>query len=300
MKTEYHKPVLLEAAVVGLNIRPQGTYVDVTFGGGGHSRAIIDQLNEKGRLFGFDQDADAFNNAIEDVRFEFIAANFTHLSRYLKYHRVEKVSGILGDFGVSSHQFDTGERGFSIRSEGRLDMRMNQSQQRDAHQVINHYSENELSQLFFQYGELKNAKNLARTIVVSRMDHEINTTSDLIETVRSLVPKRIENKFLAQLFQALRIEVNDELDVIKSFLIQASEALEPGGRLVCISYHSLEDRLVKRFFQTGSFDGELRKDFFGNPIRPLKKIGKLVVPSKQEIKENSRARSAKLRIAEKL
>ena len=300
MRTKYHNPVLLKATLEGLNIFPNGVYVDVTFGGGGHSRAILKQLNEEGRLLGFDQDLDALDNSIDDPRFEFIASNFSHLSQYLKYHHVDGVAGILADFGVSSHQFDTQERGFSIRAEGRLDMRMNQSQDLNAHYIINKYTELDLTRIFFQYGELKNSKAVARAIVSKRGKSDIRTTLDLINIVNPLIPKKFENKILAQLFQALRIEVNDELEIIKLFLKQATETLLPGGRLVCISYHSLEDRLVKRYFQTGSFEGELKKDFYGNPIKPLKKIGKLIIPSAQEINENRRARSAKLRIAEKI
>ena len=299
MTTQYHKPVLLQSSLEGLNIKPDGVYVDVTFGGGGHSRALLDRLNENGRLFGFDQDVDAKKNKIEDTRFAFIAANFSHLTQYLKFYKINGVDGILADFGVSSHQFDTGERGFSIRIEARLDMRMNQTQELDAYKVINEYDEAALGDLFFNYGELRNAKILARNIVLARSEKPIVTTQDLIMIVRPLVPERIENKILAQLFQAIRIEVNNELKVLQSFLIQAVDALKPGGRLVCISYHSLEDRLVKRFFQSGNFNGELKKDFFGNPLVQLQRIGKLIVPTAQEIKENGRARSAKLRIAEK-
>ena len=298
--TQYHNPVLLKESIEGLAIRPNGTYVDVTFGGGGHSKRILENLNEEGRLLGFDHDVDTLVNNIDDSRFNFVAANFSHLMQYLKYHKIIKVDGILADFGVSSHQFDTQERGFSIRTDARLDMRMNQLQELDAHKVINSYPEDKLRMLFFSYGELKNSKTIARSIVTARKENEITTTMDLIELVRPLIPKQIENKILAQLFQALRIEVNDELEAMKSFLIQAKEVLVERGRLVCISYHSLEDRLVKRYFQTGSFDGELEKDFYGNPIKPLKKIGKLIVPSSEEVKENRRARSAKLRIAEKI
>jgi len=298
--TQYHNPVLLEASVEGLNIIPNGTYVDVTFGGGGHSKAILNCLDVGGRLLGFDQDIDAFKNALVDSRFDLIHSNFSNLSQYLKYHKVIPVEGILADFGVSSHQFDTRERGFSIRLDARLDMRMNQSQPLDAFEVINKYSEEDLRALFYAYGELKNSKAIAAKIVDGREERAIESSMDLIDLLRPLVPRRIENKIFAQIFQALRIEVNDELEVLKSFLIQATTALAKGGRLVCISYHSLEDRLVKRFFQTGSFEGELKKDFYGNPIKPLAKIGKLIVPQKEEIKVNGRARSAKLRIAEKL
>jgi 16S rRNA (cytosine1402-N4)-methyltransferase len=299
MTTQYHKPVLLQSSLEGLNIKPDGVYVDVTFGGGGHSRALLDRLDENGRLFGFDQDPDALKNKIEDSRFTFINANFSHLSQYLKFYKINGVDGILADFGVSSHQFDTSERGFSIRTEGRLDMRMNQTQELDAYTLINEYDEAALSDVFFNYGELRNAKILARNIVLARSEKPIVTTQDLITVVRPLVPERIENKILAQLFQAIRIEVNNELEVLQTFLLQAVDALNPGGRLVCISYHSLEDRLVKRFFQSGNFNGELKKDFYGNPLVQLERIGKLIVPTEQEIKENGRARSAKLRIAEK-
>ena len=297
--TQYHNPVLLQSSLEGLKVRPQGTYVDVTFGGGGHSRAILDQLDANGRLFGFDQDADAALNTIEDSRFEFIPANFGHLTQYLKFHKIEEVDGILADFGVSSHQFDTGSRGFSIRMESRLDMRMNQAQILDAYAVVNGYEEDALTKVFFDYGELRNAKILARTIVNARSENKLVTTQDLITVVQSLVPQRIENKILAQLFQAIRIEVNNELEVLQSFLNQAVSVLKPGGRLVCISYHSLEDRLVKRFFQSGNFEGKIQKDFYGNPLVQLQKVGKLIVPSEEEVKSNGRARSAKLRVAEK-
>lgn len=299
MTIQYHKPVLLQSSLEGLNIKPDGVFVDVTFGGGGHSRALLDRLDENGRLFGFDQDPDALKNKIEDSRFTFIVANFSHLSQYLKFYKINGVDGILADFGVSSHQFDTSERGFSIRIEGRLDMRMNQTQELDAYTLINEYDEAALSDVFFNYGELRNAKILARNIVLARSEKSIVTTQDLITVVRPLVPERIENKILAQLFQAIRIEVNNELEVLQTFLLQAVDALNPGGRLLCISYHSLEDRLVKRFFQSGNFNGELKKDFYGNPLVQLERIGKLIIPTEQEIKENGRARSAKLRIAEK-
>jgi|TARA_X000000950_G_scaffold33692_1_gene36216 16S rRNA (cytosine1402-N4)-methyltransferase len=299
MMTQYHNPVLLKEALLGLNIKPEGIYVDVTFGGGGHSRALLEQLNEQGRLFAFDQDEDTFANKIEDSRFKFIAANFGHLSHYLKYHGIPTVDGILADFGVSSHQFDEASRGFSTRKEGRLDMRMNQNQNLDAEQVLNQYPEEALSGLFFHYGELRNAKKLANKIVSFRTEHKLETTADLIRAVQPWVPQRIENKVLAQIFQAVRIEVNDELGVLKSFLEQAASALLPGGRLVCISYHSLEDRLVKRYMQNGNFEGREEKDFYGNPLGVFRKIGRLRVPSAEEVKRNSRARSAKLRIAEK-
>ena len=297
--TQYHNPVLLKEALQGLNIQPEGIYVDVTFGGGGHSRAILEQLNSEGKLFGFDQDADASKNALKDDRFTFVAANFSHLAQYLKFYKVSAVDGIFADFGVSSHQFDKGSRGFSIRKEGRLDMRMNQSQTLNAYQVLNEYSSEQLAQIFSQFGELRNAKKIANKLVEVRSENNIETTTDLIKAVKSLIPQRFENKILAQIFQAVRIEVNQELEVLKAFLEQANSVLKPKARLVCISYHSLEDRIVKRFFQTGNFEGKEEKDVYGNSLSPLLKIGKLLVPSEGEIQENSRARSAKLRIAEK-
>jgi len=297
--TQYHNSVLLKEALQGLKIKPEGIYVDVTFGGGGHSRAILEELNSEGKLFGFDQDADASKNALKDDRFTFVAANFSYLAQYLKFYKVSAVDGILADFGVSSHQFDKGSRGFSIRKEGRLDMRMNQSQTLNAYQVLNEYSSEQLAQIFSQFGELRNAKKIANKLVEVRSENNIEMTTDLIKAVKSLIPQRFENKILAQIFQAVRIEVNQELEVLKAFLEQANSVLKPKARLVCISYHSLEDRIVKRFFKTGSFEGNEEKDFYGNSLSPLLKIGKLLVPSEGEIQENSRARSAKLRIAEK-
>jgi 16S rRNA (cytosine1402-N4)-methyltransferase len=299
MMTQYHNSVLLKEALQGLKIKPEGIYVDVTFGGGGHSRAILEELNSEGKLFGFDQDADASKNALKDDRFTFVAANFSHLAQYLKFYKVSAVDGILADFGVSSHQFDKGSRGFSIRKEGRLDMRMNQSQTLNAYQVLNEYSSEQLAQIFSQFGELRNAKKIANKLVEVRSENNIEMTTDLIKAVKSLIPQRFENKILAQIFQAVRIEVNQELEVLKAFLEQANSVLKPKARLVCISYHSLEDRIVKRFFKTGSFEGNEEKDFYGNSLSPLLKIGKLLIPSEGEIQENSRARSAKLRIAEK-
>ena len=297
--TQYHNPVLLRSSLEGLNIKPDGVYVDVTFGGGGHSRAILEKLNKNGRLFAFDQDQDAAVNIISDSRFEFIAANFSYLSQYLKFFKIKGVDGILADFGVSSHQFNTSGRGFSIRKDGRLDMRMNQSQTLDAYKIVNEYEEEALSNIFFNYGELQNAKSLARSIAVARSEKELVSTQDLITVLIPLVSQRIKNKVLAQIFQAIRIEVNAELDALQSFLVQAEAFLNSGGRLVCISYHSLEDRLVKRFFQSGNFEGEVKKDFYGNPQVRLERVGKLIVPDDEEIKNNGRARSAKLRIAEK-
>ena len=300
MKTQYHNPVLLDATLQGLAIRQDGVYVDATFGGGGHSNAILSALGEQGKLFGFDQDVDAKNNAISDLRFSFVAANFSHLKHYLKFHKISKVDGILADFGVSSHQFDTDHRGFSTRSDARLDMRMNQEQSLDAFQVVNHYSESELSAVFFNYGELRNARRIATLLVKARDEGPITSTFQFKAIIQSIIPERYENKVFAQLFQAIRIEVNKELEVIQTFLQQAVEVLKPQGRLVCISYHSLEDRLVKRFIQSGNFNGTVEKDFYGNPISPMQKVGKLIVPTAEEITINSRARSAKLRIAEKI
>ena len=297
--TQYHNPVLLKETLKGLKIKSEGVYVDVTYGGGGHSKGIIGLLGESGRLFGFDQDNDAFANRIDDPRFEFIAANFSHLNQYLKYHGVKFVDGILADFGVSSYQFDNKDRGFSIRNEGRLDMRMNQSQNLDAFHVLNEYSKDAISKLLFNYGELRNSKKIAEIIFSARSEYQIETTKDLINLLMPMVPMKSKNKFLARIFQAIRIEVNDELRVLKAFLKQSAEILRPGGRLVCISYHSLEDRLVKRFIKSGNFEGKEEKDFFGNSLSPLFKIEKLKLPSQEEIKNNSRARSAKLRIGEK-
>ena len=299
MMTQYHNPVLLKETLEGLKIKSEGVYVDVTYGGGGHSKEIMSLLSESGRLFGFDQDNDAYTNRIDDSRFEFVAANFSHLTQYLKYHRVKFVDGILADFGVSSYQFDNGDRGFSIRNEGRLDMRMNQSQNLDAFHVLNQYPKDAISKLLFNYGELRNSKKIAEIIVSARSEYQIETTKDLINILIPLVPMKSQNKFLAKIFQAIRIEVNDELSVLKAFLKQSADMLRPGGRLVCISYHSLEDRLVKRFIKSGNFEGKEEKDFFGNSLSPFFKIGKLKVPSQDEIKNNSRARSAKLRIGEK-
>ena len=300
MIMSYHKPVLLEAAVTGLQIIPSGVYVDVTFGGGGHSCAILSQLGSEGRLYGFDQDPDALENVPSDDRFELIPANFSFLQQYLKFKGVTEVAGVLADFGVSSHQFDQVDRGFSTRYEGPLDMRMNPNQGLDAAEVINTYSEDQLAGLFFQYGELRIARKLAAAIVSERFQQTFQTTLQLKTLVASMVPERFLNKTAAQVFQAIRIEVNQELEVIKQFLEQAVAVLKPGGRLVCISYHSLEDRLVKRFIREGQFEGAAPVDFYGNKDCPLRKVGGLVVPSAEEIKENNRARSAKMRIAERI
>lgn len=298
--TKFHNPVLLNEAIQGLKISPNGVYVDATFGGGGHSKSILEMLNKEGRLLSFDQDEDTYENKINDSRFKFISANFNHLSQYLKYYGIESVDGVLADFGVSSHHFDTASRGFSIRKKGRLDMRMNQNQKLDAHYVINNYEEIDLNNLFFNYGEVRNSKKISKQILSSREKRVINTTSDLVELLKPLMPFRYQKKFLAQIFQAIRIEVNNEIEVLKSFLEQATKSLKTGGRIVCISYHSLEDRCVKRYIQFGNFEGKDEKDLYGNSLRVLRKIGKVVVPSEKEIIINKRARSAKMRIAEKI
>ena len=295
--SEYHNPVLLNESIDALAIKQNGVYVDVTFGGGGHSREILDRLGENGKLFGFDQDPDALNNLIDDRRFVLIPENFRYISRFLRFHGIRKVDGILADLGVSSHQFDEAERGFSIRFEGDLDMRMNQKSKKSAKEIVNNYSEEKLAEILFLYGELRNSRKLARTIVHERGNQKIETSFQLKEVLKAFLPKAKEHKILAQIFQAIRIEVNEELDVLKEFLEQIPNLLKEDGRLSVISYHSLEDRLVKRFIRTGLFKGEPEKDVFGNSNEPLKKVGKLIVPSQEEIKINNRARSAKLRIA---
>jgi 16S rRNA (cytosine1402-N4)-methyltransferase len=296
---EYHNPVLLHASVDGLNIKPDGVYVDVTFGGGGHSKEILSRLGPNGKLFAFDQDEDALANTIPDERFTLINENFRFIKRFLRFYGVKEVDGILGDLGVSSHQFDVAERGFSTRFDADLDMRMSQKNDLNAYRVVNEYDEANLKRVFLDYGELKNAPALARTIVEAREHRLIKTTDELKEVLMKFLPERVRNKILAQIYQAIRIEVNQEMDVLKEFLEQSLEILKPGGRLSVISYHSLEDRLVKRFIKNGMFEGEPERDFFGNFSVPFKTIGKLFVPDNEEIKLNSRARSAKLRIAEK-
>ncbi|MGB7787096.1 MAG: 16S rRNA (cytosine(1402)-N(4))-methyltransferase RsmH [Salinimicrobium sp.] len=296
----YHNPVLLKETVDGLNIQPSGVYVDVTFGGGGHSREILSRLGSNGKLYAFDQDKDALENAIDDERFQLINENFRFIKRFLRFYRVKKVDGILGDFGVSSHQFDVAERGFSTRFESKLDMRMNQDSSLSAFEVVNNYEEKQLRAVLFNYGELRNAPKIARTIVSARKEGEIATSERLKEVLQPFLPAGKEHKILAQIYQAIRIEVNQEIEVLKEFLLQTPGLLKTGGRLSLISYHSLEDRLVKRFIRSGMFEGEPEKDFYGNISVPLKKVGKLIVPSSEEIKVNNRARSAKLRIAEKI
>ncbi|CAM1355788.1 16S rRNA (cytosine(1402)-N(4))-methyltransferase RsmH [Tenacibaculum ascidiaceicola] len=293
----YHSPVLLKESVEALNIKEDGVYVDVTFGGGGHSREILSRLGEKGKLFAFDQDPDAQQNKIDDPRFVLIGENFRFISRFLRFYGVRKVDGILADLGVSSHQFDEAERGFSTRFDADLDMRMDQKSELSGKKIINTYTEEDLADVLFLYGELRNARTLAKTIVEAREDREINTSFELKEVLQRFLPKAKEHKILAQIFQAIRIEVNQELEVLKEFLQQIPGLLNEDGRLSVISYHSLEDRLVKRFIRTGLFSGEPEKDFYGNINVPLKKVGKMIIPTKEEIKENNRARSAKLRIA---
>jgi len=294
---EYHNPVLLHESIDALAIKEGGVYVDVTFGGGGHSREILSRLGATGKLIAFDQDLDAKRNTIEDNRFVLIEENFRYIGRFLKFYGVKKVDGILADLGVSSHQFDEAERGFSIRFDGELDMRMNQSSKTSAKKIINTYSEEMLANILFVYGELRNARAIAHTIVEARIDGVIETSFQLRKLLQKYLPKAKEHKILAQIFQAIRIEVNEELEVLKEFLIQTPDLLKPEGRLSIISYHSLEDRLVKRFIRTGLFDGEPEKDFFGNIDVPLMKLGKLIIPNQEEIRKNNRARSAKLRVA---
>ncbi len=296
----YHQPVLLQQCIEGLNIKPDGTYVDVTFGGGGHSKEILKRLNEKGKLFAFDQDADAAGNVPADTRLTFIPQNFMFMRNFLKMYGVTEVDGILADLGVSSHQFDVGERGFSIRFDGNLDMRMNQSAELTAAKVLNEYDDKKLYRIFREYGDVENTGKLVKTILEKRTERPFDTISEFKTAIASCTPKHAESKYLAKVFQALRIEVNKEEDVLKDFLVQANEVLKAGGRLVVMSYHSLEDRLVKNFIKTGNMEGTVHKDFFGNIYRPFELITrKPIVPNETEIQNNSRARSAKLRIAEK-
>ena len=297
MKMNYHNPVLLQESIDALAIKEDGVYVDVTFGGGGHSREILKRLGNEGKLFAFDQDPDALGNLIDDERFVLIPENFRFISRFLRFHGIRKVDGVLADLGVSSHQFDEAERGFSTRFDGDLDMRMNQKSKTSAKEIINKYSEEKLAEILFLYGELRNSRNIAKTIVEEREEEKIETSFQLKKVLKKYLPNAKEHNILAQIFQAIRIEVNEELDVLKEFLGQMPNLLKEEGRLSVISYHSLEDRLVKRFIRTGLFSGELEKDVFGNSNEPMQKVGKLIVPNAAEIKINNRARSAKLRIA---
>ena len=300
MEMEYHNPVLLNETVDGLDIKPNGVYVDVTFGGGGHSKEILKRLGEHGKLFAFDQDADALKNKIDDPRFTLIHENFRYIKRFLRFHGVKEVDGILADFGVSSHQFDVAERGFSTRFAADLDMRMNQKNDLSAFHVVNEYDEEQIKQVLLQYGELRAAPAMARLIVDYRKNEVIKTSDQLKTILKKFLSPKHENKILAQIYQAIRIEVNQEIEALKEFLSQTPEILKPNGRLSLISYHSLEDRLVKRFIRNGLFEGEPERDVFGRFEVPLKKVGKLIIPSAEEIKINNRARSAKLRIAEKI
>ncbi|WP_426431377.1 16S rRNA (cytosine(1402)-N(4))-methyltransferase RsmH [Winogradskyella sp. HB-48] len=297
---EYHNAVLLKETVDGLNIKPDGVYVDVTFGGGGHSREILSRLGAEGKLYAFDQDKDALANKIDDDRFVLINENFRYIKRFLRFYGVKEVDGVLADFGVSSHQFDVAERGFSTRFEAKLDMRMNQESKLSAYEVINEYEEEQLREVLLQYGELRQAPAMARVIVSERKVAPIETSEQLKLVLKKFLNHRKENKILAQIYQAIRIEVNQEIEVLKELLLQMPEILRKGGRLSFISYHSLEDRLVKRFMRSGMFEGEPERDMFGNFEVPFKRVGGLIVPTESELKMNNRARSAKLRIAEKI
>lgn len=297
----YHTPVMLKECIEALNIRPDGIYVDVTFGGGGHTREILKHLTT-GHLYAFDQDEDAAKNAeqFDSENFTFVAANFRHLKKFLRLHGVTKVDGVLADFGVSSHQFDTGDRGFSIRFDGDLDMRMNQNAGISAKDILNQYSQDELQRIFGEFGEVHNAKTLAIKILSHRTNQEIETVAQFLDLLRPLAPRREENKYFAQVFQALRIQVNEEIKVIEELLVQIPDLLNTEGRFVAMSYHSLEDRLVKNYIAKGKFHGDVEKDLYGNELKPLKAVNrKIIVPTDAEIAQNSRARSAKLRIAVK-
>lgn len=297
----YHTPALLNESVDGLRICPEGIYVDVTFGGGGHSREILNRLSDKGRLIAFDQDEDAVRNITVDPRFTFVHGNFRFLKNFLRYHGVETVDGILADLGVSSHHFDISERGFSFRFEGELDMRMNQNAAKRASDILNENEEGKLSDIFFHYGELRNARQIASAIVRFRQQKQIVETGDLLAILEPFTRREKEKKTLAQAFQALRIEVNGEMEALKEMLLQSLQLLKPGGRLSIISYHSLEDRMVKNFFRTGNFEGEQIKDFYGNVETPFAVINrKVIIPTAEEQQRNPRSRSAKLRIAEKI
>ena len=299
ISNKYHTPVLLTEAVDGLKIKKDGVYVDVTYGGGGHSREILSRLGEKGRLIVFDQDFDSEVNLIHDDRLLFINENFMFLKKFLKLNNISKIDGILADFGVSSYQIDQPERGFSYRFDADLDMRMDVKNSLTAYKIINKYSADDLIKIFKNYGDLTNSRKITRAIINSRENKEIKTTAQLNEIITPIIPARHINKILSRIYQSVRIEVNKELDVIKALLLQSVELLKTGGRISLISYHSLEDRIVKRFFKTGKFEGEIEKDFYGNYSLPYKIIGKLISPSQIEIDRNIRARSAKLRIAER-
>jgi len=300
MNETYHIPVLLNDSIDGLAIKPNGIYVDATFGGGGHSSEILARLGDEGRLYAFDQDQDAFQNSIDDDRFILIPENFRYIKRFLKLEGIKRVDGILADFGVSSHQFDEGQRGFSIRFDAELDMRMDQTSGKSASDLLNMYSEEQISQVLWQYGEIKMSRKLAKAIVSERVENPISSTSQLNALLTPYFPPTKVNKFLAQVYQAIRIEVNQEMEALKEFLLQAPELIKAGGRISLISYHSLEDRLVKRFLRDGKFSGAPEKDFYGNLIVPFRKVSKLITPTSEEMQRNNRSRSAKLRIGEKL
>jgi 16S rRNA (cytosine1402-N4)-methyltransferase len=298
--TNYHVPVLLKESVDGLNIQPGGIYVDVTFGGGGHSREILSRLTT-GKLIAFDQDADAKANRMDDPKLIFCQGNFRFLKNFLRFHKIPQINGLLADLGVSSHHFDETERGFTFQGSSPLDMRMNASAKLTAREVLKQYTEAQLRQLFREYGEIDNAHRLASVIVRSRQDAVLETSTDFIEIIKSCVPRGAENKYLAKVYQALRIEVNRELEALKQMLLQCNQMMAPGGRLSVITYHSLEDRIVKNFVKAGNFEGKAEKDFYGNLQAPFKAVNKnVILPSDEEIQQNSRARSAKLRIAEKI
>ncbi len=297
----YHIPALFKESLEGLNIKKDGTYVDVTFGGGGHSKGIIANLGTDGKLFSFDQDEDAKRNLIDDDRFTFVKSNFRFLKNFMKYHKIEHIDGLIADLGVSFHHFDEADRGFSFRFEGKLDMRMNQQGGMSAADILNKYSEEKLADIFYYYGEMRNARKIASAIVKKRGTNKIETTSDLLTIVKDFINPKQEKKELAQIFQALRIEVNDEMASLKCMLKQSTELLKPGGRIVILTYHSLEDRIVKDYFKYGNFEGKADKDFFGRLTAPLKLVNnKVIVPTEEEIERNPRSRSAKLRIAEKI
>ena len=299
-ETVYHVPVLLQVCVDGLVADPAGVYVDATFGGGGHSREIVSRLSPEGHLYGFDQDADAAANAIADGRFTFVRSNFRYLKNWMRYYGVERLDGVLADLGVSSHHFDDAERGFSFRFDGKLDMRMNRLARLTAADVLNDYSEERLADIFYLYGELKSARRLAALVAAARAVRRIGTTEELAEVVKPAIGRDREKKDLAKLFQALRIEVNQEMDALREMLAAATELLRPGGRLVVLSYHSLEDRMVKNLIKTGNVEGKREADFYGNVDCPLRAVNnKVIVPGEEEQSENPRSRSAKLRIAEK-
>lgn len=300
MSEVYHIPVLANESIKGMNLFPEADVVDATYGGGGHSKLIIDQL-ANGRLFAFDQDEDAAVNALNDNRLYFIRHNFRYIKNFLSYNGVNQVDAIFADLGVSSHDFDVPDRGFSFRFEGNLDMRMNQNARADAAKIVNEYSEEQLERIFRMFGEIRNSKHLASVICKKRNERPIRTTIQLKEVVAECTPRAIEHKFLAQVFQALRIEVNEEMDALQEFLMASLQLLKPGGRLVVITYHSLEDRLCKNFMKTGNFEGKVDKDFYGNISSPFKLINrKVITPRDEELKANNRSRSAKLRIAEKV